>query len=57
MIEKLNGYSSPTSQMRLVRMHGKHEISYADMRNSSEWQKVSTMIADLDSSPWMEMDV
>ena len=57
VVEKLNGYSNPASQMRLVRMHGKHEISYADMRNSSEWQRVSAMIAELDRSPWMEMDV
>ena len=57
VVEALKGYSNPTSQMRLVRMHGKHDISYTELHNSREWQMVSEMIAGLDRSPWVEMDI
>lgn len=57
VLEHLQGYNNPTSQMRLIRMHGKRDISYAELRNSYDWKQVSAMIAELDQSPWMEMDV
>ncbi len=57
VVEQLQGYSNPTSQMRLIRMHGKHDTSYAELHDSYDWKQVSVMIAELDQSPWMEMDV
>ena len=57
VVEQLAGYNNPTSQMRLARMHGKHDISYSELHNSYEWAQVSAMIAELDQSPWLEMDV
>lgn len=57
VVEALQGYSNPTSQMRLVRMHGKHDISYTELHSSREWKMVSEMIAGLDRSPWVEMDI
>ena len=57
VVDQLQDYNNPTSQMRLVRMHGKHDISYAELHGSSEWRQVSAEIAQLDQSPWLEMDV
>jgi beta-N-acetylhexosaminidase len=57
VVEQLQGYKNPTSQMRLIRMHGKRDVSYTELHNSYEWKQVSAMIAELDQSPWMEMDV
>jgi beta-N-acetylhexosaminidase len=57
VVEQLQGYNNPTSQMRLIRMHGKNSKSYAELHSSYDWQQVSEMIAALDQSPWMEMDV
>ena len=57
VVEQLKGYNNPTSQMRLIRMHGRRDISYADLHNSYDWKQVSAMIAELDQSPWMELDV
>jgi len=56
-VEQLQGYNNPTSQMRLIRMHGKRDVSYTELHQSYDWKKVSAMIAELDQSPWMEMDV
>ena len=57
VVEQLQGYSNPTSQMRLIRMHGKNDISYAELHQTYDWKQVSAMIAELDESPWLEMDV
>ena len=57
VVEQLKGYKNPTSQMRLIRMHGRRDISYADLHNNYDWKQVSAMIAELDQSPWMELDV
>lgn len=57
VVEHLQGYSSPASQMRLVRMHGKGGLRYQDLHENYEWKQVSSLIAGLDQSPWLEMDV
>ena len=57
VVGHLLGYNNPTSQMRLIRMHGKHDISYAELHENYDWKQVSAMIAELDESPWLEMDV
>jgi beta-N-acetylhexosaminidase len=57
VVDHLEGYTSPTSQMRLTRMHGKRAIPYKALHDSYEWQQTSSLIAGLDQSPWMELDV
>ena len=57
VIENLQGYTNPTSQMRLVRMHGKQPISYSDLHADADWKQVSDRIAQLEQSPWLEMDI
>ena len=53
----IKGYSNPTSQLRLVRMHGEHAISWAQLKQDEHWQQVSTQIVALNDSPELEMDV
>ena len=57
VVEQLQDYSNPTSQMRLVRMHGKQAVPYGELHQKYEWKQVSDRIAQLDTSPWLEMDV
>ena len=57
VVQQLQGYNNPTSQMRLIRMHGKRETTYSELHNSYEWKQISAKIGELDQSPWMEMDV
>jgi hypothetical protein len=38
-------------------MHGKGGMPYHDLHDNYEWKQVSSLIAGLDQSPWMEMDV
>ncbi len=55
--EFIKGYSNPTSQLRLVRMHGEHDISWARLKQDELWQQVSHQIVALNDSPELEMDV
>lgn len=55
--EYIKGYVNPTSQLRLVRMHGEHEISWAQLRQDENWQQVSAQVIALNDTPALEMDV
>ncbi len=57
VLQALEGYSNPTSLIRLVRMHGKDGLPREQLLASSRWQKMHTAVADLDQTPWLEMDV
>ena len=53
----IKGYSDPTSQLRLVRMHGEHDISWNQLKQNEHWQQVSAQITALNDSPVLEMDI
>ncbi len=55
--EYIKGYSNPTSQLRLIRMHGEKECSWTQLRQDEHWQRVSLQITALNDSPEREMDV
>ena len=55
--EYIKGYSNPTSQLRLVRMHGDHDISWSQLQQDERWLQASAEIAALNDSPELEMDV
>ncbi|MDH5612008.1 MAG: beta-N-acetylhexosaminidase [Gammaproteobacteria bacterium] len=57
VIEALGDYSNPASQLRLTRMHGKGTIDRNELLASTKWRQVNKMIAELDDSPWLELDV
>lgn len=55
--EYIKGYTNPTSQLRLVKMHGKHDISWEKLKQDEHWQQISAQIVALNDSPELEMDV
>ena len=55
--EYIKGYVDPTSQLRLVRMHGDHDISWAQLHQDEHWQQVSAQVSALNESPELELDV
>ena len=53
-IEVLNNLKiepNPASQSRLIRMHGRHELDFAEMKNDQAWQVVSTEVAGIVVEP------
>jgi beta-N-acetylhexosaminidase len=55
--EYIKGYSNPVSQLRLVRMHGEHDVNWEKLKQDEHWQQISAEIAVLNESPELEMDV
>jgi beta-N-acetylhexosaminidase len=55
--EYLKDYSNPVAQLRLTRMHGRGDITRAQLHADTHWRATSQMVAKLDESPWLEMDV
>ncbi len=55
--EYIKGYTNPTSQLRLVRMHGEKDISWAQLKQDEHWRYISAHIVALNDSPELEMDV
>lgn len=57
VVDTLEGYTNPVAQMRLMRMHGKEKFDRDELLASHQWKAASEIIAGLDASPWLEMDV
>ncbi|MCW8957094.1 MAG: beta-N-acetylhexosaminidase [Gammaproteobacteria bacterium] len=57
VLDGLGDYNNPTSQLRLTRMHGKPKNTHQQLQASEEWNQLVDIIASLDQSPWLEMDV
>ena len=57
VLESLESYASPTSQMRLIRMHGRGRIDRRQLRQSEKWRQVVDKISRLDDSPNLELGV
>lgn len=55
--EHIRGYASPTSQLRLIRMHGEHDISWSQLKQDANWLSISAEITALNDSPELELDV
>ena len=39
ILDMLKGYNNPTSQLRMIRMHGKPSLQSADIFNTEQWQQ------------------
>ncbi|MDT8281746.1 MAG: beta-N-acetylhexosaminidase [Gammaproteobacteria bacterium] len=53
----IKGYTNPISQLRLIRMHGEHEISWHELKQDEHWQQISMQVTALNDSPELEMDL
>jgi beta-N-acetylhexosaminidase len=57
VLESLEDYLNPASQMRLIRMHGRGKIDRQQLMASEEWRSVVDKIKQLGDSPNLELDV
>lgn len=51
VLESLDDYSDPVSQMRLVRMHGRHALSREQLHQEPRWQSAVRMLSQYDENP------
>lgn len=57
VLDSLQGYANPASQMRLVRMHGRGNIDRQDLMASEKWKNVVYKIQQLEVTHNLELDV
>jgi beta-N-acetylhexosaminidase len=57
VLESLENYLNPVSQMRLIRMHGRGKIDRDQLIASEKWRSVVDKIKQLGDSPNLELDV
>lgn len=57
VLESLENYSNPVSQMRLIRMHGRGNINRQELMASTQWKTVVDKIKQLGDGPNLELDV
>jgi beta-N-acetylhexosaminidase len=55
--EFIKGYNNPTSQLRLIRMHGEQSIIWSELKQDERWQRISAQVSALNDSPELELDV
>jgi len=51
VLDALKDYTDPVAQMRLLRMHGRHQISRDEMHLDPRWQAAVRMIGEYDETP------
>ena len=51
ILDKLKRNPDPASQVRLIRMHGRNEITFKHLHDNNEWQKTAAEITSLDKRP------
>ncbi len=57
VLESLEDYSNPTSQIRLIRMHGRGKINRQELMQSEQWKTVVDKIQQLGDTPNLELEV
>jgi beta-N-acetylhexosaminidase len=56
VLENCASLDNPASHLRLVRMHGKHTLSWEQLRQTAEWTEAVELIKNYDLEPLLDMD-
>lgn len=56
VLESLDGYSNPASQVRLARLHGRKALGWSDLASSPLWRDAREAIAHLADRPNLVLD-
>tara|TARA_B110000196_G_C21110730_1_gene647634 strand:- start:537 stop:1580 length:1044 start_codon:yes stop_codon:yes gene_type:complete len=55
VINALKKFSSPSSQLRLIRLRGRKDQDWKMLRSSLKWKKLQAQIRQLDAQPELEL--
>ncbi|MCG8435434.1 MAG: beta-N-acetylhexosaminidase, partial [Gammaproteobacteria bacterium] len=56
ILDGLGKFENPAGQLRLIRMHGRHEVEWESMRKSSEWRHAVNVVTTVDENPELQLD-
>ncbi len=57
ILEGLTDAPDPVSHLRLIRLHGKHDISLQQLHTHRRWKQAVERIHQVDPEPWLDMDM
>jgi len=57
ILQGLTEPPDPVSHLRLIRLHGKHEISLQQLHTHRRWKQAVEKIHQVDPEPWLDMDM
>jgi beta-N-acetylhexosaminidase len=55
VLEALDTYVNPAAQLRLTRLHGRHDFEWESLHGSQEWREASALVAPLCGRPTLEL--
>ncbi|MGI9258082.1 MAG: beta-N-acetylhexosaminidase [Gammaproteobacteria bacterium] len=56
VLDALDGYSSPVSQLHLMRLHGRGMQGWETLRASSEWAEAQKLVQSLSARPEIKLE-
>ncbi len=56
VIDNLQGHDDPVSHLRLARMHGKHDISMAELHKSEKWKRAVDQLKRYQDDPSLDLE-
>ena len=56
VLDNLSGHNDPVSHLRLARMHGKHEITMAELHRTGKWKKSSDILKRYQDDPTLDLE-
>ena len=56
VLDNLSGHNDPVSHLRLARMHGRHEITMAELHKMDQWKKSSDMLKHYQDNPTLDLE-
>ena len=56
VLEALEGYSNPVSQLHLMRLHGRGTRDWATLRASNEWAEARDLVGSLSARPEIKLE-
>lgn len=57
VLENLDYAPNPASQLRLTRLHGRHQRNLQELQNSPQWRKAVEMVRSYDADPMLDLDL
>lgn len=57
VLDNCASLDNPASHARLVRMHGKHKLSWEQLRQMPEWSQAVALVKEYDLDPLLNMDI
>lgn len=57
VLDRLERTPDPASQLRLARLHGRHQRGWKELHDSPQWHKAAEIVRAYDKDPMLDLDL